>query len=429
MAVSPVERPIRLVVRDDLERDHVTVAFRFVLCLPHIVWLVLWGLAANVVAFILWLAVLIEGKAPEILHDFVAGYVRYATHVGAFFLLAADSPPSFRGSPGYAVDVEVDPPARQGRPGALFRLILVMPALLLAATLGAGFAWSAVGALATFGVALLYAGVGLAGTAAVLMWFSALVQGRAPQGLRDITAYALGYSAQTTGYMLLLTDRYPSSDPSLVDPLPELPEHPVRAIVDEGLERSRLTTLFRLLLAIPHVVWIVLWSILIPFATLAAWIVALLTARVPSSIHHFLAAYVRYAIHLGAYVYVVGRKFPGFTGREGSYAIDVRIEAPQPQNRWKTLFRSALAIPALLVAAALGSVLFVAAVFGWWVSLLTGRMPEGLRNLGASCLRYNAQTYAYMLLLTDRYPHATPVLTGQAPPLDALDEPVPGAAF
>jgi hypothetical protein len=39
-----------------------------------------------------------------------------------------------------------------------------------------------------------------------------------------------------------------------------------------------------------------------------------------------------------------------------------------------------------------------------------GRMPEGLRNLGVSCLRYGAQVDSYLLLLSDRYPYAAPVL-------------------
>jgi hypothetical protein len=52
-------------------------------------------------------------------------------------------------------------------------------------------------------------------------------------------------------------------------------------------------------------------------------------------------------------------------------------------------------------------------------------MPEGFRNLGASCLRYSAQTYAYFFLLTDRYPFACPVLVGSPPPPEQLVLPPP----
>ena len=37
-------------------------------------------------------------------------------------------------------------------------------------------------------------------------------------------------------------------------------------------------------------------------------------------------------------------------------------------------------------------------------ALVTGRYPRGFRDLSAYCIRYQAQTYAYLLLLTDRYP-------------------------
>ena len=37
-------------------------------------------------------------------------------------------------------------------------------------------------------------------------------------------------------------------------------------------------------------------------------------------------------------------------------------------------------------------------------------MPTGLRNLGAFSVRYHAQTNAYLFVLTDRYPHASPAL-------------------
>ncbi len=424
MAAIPSERPIHLVVRDeDLYRSRFTVFLRLILAIPHFVWLTLWGIAALLVAFVHWLAVLIEGKVPEILHDFVAGYVRYATHVGAYVLLASDPYPGFRGEPGYDVDVEIDPPERQSRWSALFRLLLALPALLLAATLGGGFSQGSPGPGAWAGTwgggrsewAYAFSAGGASWVAAFLAWFFVLARGRAPSGLRDLTAYAIGYGAQVGGYFLLLTDRYPSSDPVLAEPYSELPRHPVRMVVADDLERSRVTVLFRLLLAIPHFVWIALWSIAVVFAVFVAWVAALVTGQVPAGLHRFLAAYVRYAVHLQAYVFVVGRRFPGFTGQPG-YGIDLEIDPPRPQRRLVTFFRLVLAIPALLLASALGGVLFVAGFLGWWYALVRGRMPEGLRNLGAICIRYGEQTSAYVLLLTDRYPYGAPVLQGRPEP-------------
>jgi hypothetical protein len=80
-----------------------------------------------------------------------------------------------------------------------------------------------------------------------------------------------------------------------------------------------------------------------------------------------------------------------------------------------------LAVPALVVNSALGSTLFLAAVFTWFVALVRGSAPWGLRNLSAYALRYSAQLYAYVFLLTDAYPHASP-LEGAPPDQIAFDE-------
>jgi hypothetical protein len=421
MATEPV-RPVRLVVGDDLARRRLTVAFRLLLAIPHFVWLTLWGIAAFVVGFVNWLAVLIEGQVPDSLHDFVAGYVRYATHVSAYVFLAASPYPGFRGQPGYPIDLEIDPPERQSRWTGLFRLFLAVPALLLASALGGGFSTGSPGQASSASAgggaeesAAVYAWSvgGAAAAAAFLAWFAILVRGRAPRGLRDLAAFAIGYGAQAGCYLLLLTPRYPTSDPRLAEQYADLPEHPVALAVTDDLGRPRLTVLFRLLLGIPHYVWIALWSIAALFAVVAGWVAALVTGRLPAALHRFLAAYVRYATHLGAYLYVVGRRFPGFTGRAGSYGIDLELEPPARQSRWTILFRGILAIPALILASALGGVALVVAFLGWWYALVTGRMPEGLRNLGASCIRYSSQTYAYSFLLTERYPYGAPVLRGR----------------
>jgi Domain of unknown function (DUF4389) len=77
---------------------------------------------------------------------------------------------------------------------------------------------------------------------------------------------------------------------------------PITLAVDDDLRRSRLTVLFRLLLAIPHFLWLLLWTVGVFFAAIAGWFSALVLGRLPESLHRFLAAYVRYATHLGAYL-------------------------------------------------------------------------------------------------------------------------------
>jgi hypothetical protein len=431
------QSPVRLVVRDDLGRSRLTVFFRLFFALPLFVWVTLRGIAAFFVAFGNWLSVLVQREVPSSLHDFVASYVRYATQVSAYVFLAADPYPWFRSQADYPVDVEIDPPVQQGRWGGFFRLLLAVPALLLATSLGSGFAtgssgqsswsWSSGGdetvwwSVSSFG--------GVAAACALLAWFFALARGRSPRGLRDFTAFALGYGAQAASYLFLLTPTYPTSDPALAEPYSELPDHPVRAVVTDDLERPRLTVLFRLFLAIPHFVWITLWTIAVGFLAFFAWLIALVLGRLPSPLHRFFAAYLRYATHLVAFVYVVGRRFPGFTGREGSYGIDLEIDPPVPQRRLTVLFRWILAIPALVVASALGGVALVIAFLAWWYALVTARMPAGMRDLAVVCLRYSAQTWGYALLVTTRYPSAEPILRAPVVEPEPDAELVLGDAF
>ncbi|GAC1436275.1 MAG: hypothetical protein NVSMB51_07330 [Solirubrobacteraceae bacterium] len=184
--------------------------------------------------------------------------------------------------------------------------------------------------------------------------------------------------------------------------------HPIRLTnVDDGA-RSRLTTFFRLLLAIPHLLWLELWGIAAVLALLVSWFATLFTGQTPDPLHNFLAAFERYRIHVTAFLCLIANPFPGFTGAEGSYPVDLRIDGPAPQNRWKTFLRLPLAFPALLLVGVAGYALYVVALLAWWAALVTGRMPEGMQRLGAYALRYVAQVNGYVLLLTDRYPYSGP---------------------
>jgi hypothetical protein len=181
-------------------------------------------------------------------------------------------------------------------------------------------------------------------------------------------------------------------------------EHPIQLVVTDDLNRNRLTVFFRLLLALPHFVWLMLWGIAALFAHIIAWFAALFTKRVPGGIHNFLAGYVRYQVHVYSYATLTADPFPPFGGAEGTYPIDVHVAQPEDQNRWTVFFRIILAIPALILSGAMNYLIEILAFFGWFVCLFTGKMPEGMRNVLAFTIRYHAQTQAYYSLVTPRYP-------------------------
>jgi hypothetical protein len=117
---------------------------------------------------------------------------------------------------------------------------------------------------------------------------------------------------------------------------------------------------------------------------------------------------LRYQTHAYAFVTLIANPFPGFVGRAGSYPIDLEVADAERQHRLKTLFRIFLVFPALVVSYGTFFVLLAAAFLGWFASLATGRMPTGLRNVGAWALRYEAQVNGFLYLLTDRYPYSGP---------------------
>jgi hypothetical protein len=180
------------------------------------------------------------------------------------------------------------------------------------------------------------------------------------------------------------------------------PPHPISLVVNDDLHRSRLTVFFRLLLAIPCVFVLAIWGILADIVLFIAWIVGIFTGRVPEGLHDLLAGYVRYATRVNAYILLLANPWPTFGSQP--YPVDVHIEPAAPQSRLTIFFRIILAIPALLLSYVFRIVNNLIAFLGWFYSLIYGRMSEGLRDTSAWLFKYELQTYAYIFLLTGRYP-------------------------
>src|SRR5690349_18155504 len=357
--------PVRLVVEDDYRRNRLTVFFRLLLAIPHFIWFFLWTVWIVITSFVNWLMSIFTGRPRPWFHRLMCGYVRYQAHLGAYLSLVADPYPGFMGEAGqYPIDIQLpEEPVAQRRWTILIRLVLFIPALLLASTLG-GFTGGNLGSSrgktknGNGGGTLLLA-------CAFLGWFASLARGQMPKGLRDAGAYAIGYTAQASSYLLLVTDRYPNADPT------------------------------EMLVAV--------------IAAIVQWFITLVRGTPARALHRFISAYIRYRLHVTAFLMLVANPFPGFTGAPGVYPLDLELDGPQRQNRWKTGFRLLLAIPAFIVDAVLGGSLLFAAVLTWFYALVKGSAPWGLRNLSAYALRYDAQTNAYLFLVTDAYPHASPL--------------------
>ena len=185
---------------------------------------------------------------------------------------------------------------------------------------------------------------------------------------------------------------------------PLVRSHPISIDVNDDLRRWRLTVLFRLLLALPHLVLATAWLYLAGVVAIVTWGITLVRGRTPPRLHDWNARFLRYWVHANAYTFLVADPFPPFRGWRGTYPVDLDIAPPRPQNRWKTAFRIVLAIPFYIFAYVLGIVVEVVAVIGWFVALAVARYPRGFRDLSAYALRYQAQTYGFLTFLTDAWP-------------------------
>ena len=181
----------------------------------------------------------------------------------------------------------------------------------------------------------------------------------------------------------------------------------VRVEAGEPLRRPRLPVLLRAVLVIPHYIVLSIWSLLVVPAVAVAWLALLIEGRLPSFLHRFLGAFLRYQGQVTAWFDLLSTRYPDplHTG-EHPFRIELPDRLRQP--RLVTLFRLPLALPPLVLMSAFNVVLSVAAVAAWFVALAVGRTTAGLQELGIFCLRYQLETLAYVTFLTSTYPRLAP---------------------
>jgi hypothetical protein len=75
--------------------SRLTTFFRYFMAIPHAICLYFLGIAAGVVVFISWWAILFTGRYPRWAFDFVSGYLRWATRAQGYSLLLTDRYPPF----------------------------------------------------------------------------------------------------------------------------------------------------------------------------------------------------------------------------------------------------------------------------------------------------------------------------------------------
>jgi hypothetical protein len=202
------------------------------------------------------------------------------------------------------------------------------------------------------------------------------------------------------------------------------------AILPVTEERNRLTTAFRIFLAIPHLLivggpaamggWIG-WRVqdgwasstgtgvlgaAAAFVTLIAWLAILINGRHPDALWKLAAFYLRWRVRAIAYLTLMRDEYPPFGDDE--YPAELVLEAPASQrDRLTVFFRVLLALPHLFLLWLLGLLWAFTTALAWVVILFTGRYPETLYGFALGAFAWSTRVEAYVLLLRDDYPPFT----------------------
>lgn len=206
--------------------------------------------------------------------------------------------------------------------------------------------------------------------------------------------------------------------------------YPARLSVDYPQSLNRVSTLFRLIWAIPIFVILALLtataSDTVTVITDSGEVVSRITTtgmgiagglfvatmlmivfrqRYPRWWFDFALALNRFSNRVGAYLGLLTDQYPS---TEAEQSVHLDLEYPnvkQDLSRWKPLVKWLLAIPHYIVLAVLAVGAVFAILMAWFAILITGRYPRALFDYVVGVGRWALRVQAYAtLLITDRYP-------------------------
>jgi hypothetical protein len=182
--------------------------------------------------------------------------------------------------------------------------------------------------------------------------------------------------------------------------------YPVMFEADFAEDRSRLSTFFRIVLAIPQMLWATVLGIAAFFTVIAAWFAVVITGRYPQGLYDFNAGLLRFSTRLNGYLSLLTDRWAPFgLGEVPDYPVRALIGPPKEQySRVKALFRLVLLIPPLIVVYVLQLVWQLVLIVDWFAVVILGRQIRGLQAAMNMYFLYYVPFMAYALLLTEDWP-------------------------
>jgi hypothetical protein len=187
-ASLPQPLPLYVAARQPEVRNRLTAAIRIIMVIPQIIVLFFLGIAALIVAIIGWFAALVTGHLPGFAEDFLSGVVRWGTRVRAYLHFLTDEYPPFSldVEVNYPVQIAIPPPSDLNRLAVLFRIIIAIPAFIVASIVSSGIALFSIGS-----------------------WAVIVFTGAMPEPLYEATTAAIRFEARYYGYFFMLATEYP----------------------------------------------------------------------------------------------------------------------------------------------------------------------------------------------------------------------------
>jgi hypothetical protein len=206
--------------------------------------------------------------------------------------------------PVYAARLDVAYTEQHNRVTTLFRIVLIIPILIVYGVLTAG-ATETVYDQSGQVVSTTSGGIAAGLFMATLLMI--LFRQRYPRWWFDFARELARFGTRIGAYLALLTDEYPST----------VEEQDVRLEIDyPDVERdlNRWLPLVKWLLAIPHYLVLIVLSVGVFFAVVIAWFAILFTGRYPRGLFDYVVGVGRWALRVQAYAFLlVTDRYPPFS--------------------------------------------------------------------------------------------------------------------
>jgi len=204
----------------------------------------------------------------------------------------------------YPAKLKIDYPKKLNRLTTLFRLLWITPILIVASAL-----------MATGGSTMIdeskdYMAVSGGGIVVGLFFATALMilfRQRYPRWWFDFNLELNRFLTRLNAYLLLLTDKYPSTTDEQSVPLDI--KYP-----DAKKNLKRGMPIVKWLLALPHYVVLLFLCVGAVFATIFAWFAILFTGRYPRGLFNYVVGVLRWELRVNAYaLLLITDKYPPFS--------------------------------------------------------------------------------------------------------------------